>query len=112
MKKYKIGCAIVNEEGYSFVEIVRNDAILNFLADCISCVENLFFCTFVILKNGIVNVQLLWRLIFNFLLHFIHNAVLESVLFYHQNFVIIIFHLFLGKESVREKIFEIENNIE
>lgn len=33
MKKYKIGCAIVNEEGYLFVEIVRNDAILNFLAD-------------------------------------------------------------------------------
>lgn len=80
--------------------------------------ENLFFCTFVILKNGIVNVQLLWRLIFNFVLHFIHNAVLESVLFCHQNLEIITFNLYInflmfsGKESVREKVFEIENNIE
>lgn len=38
MKKYKIGCAIVNEEGYLFVEIVRNDAILNFLADDMNCI--------------------------------------------------------------------------
>lgn len=119
MKKYKIGCAIVNKEGYSFVEIVRNDAILNFLADDMNCISrlNLFFYTFVILKSSIVNVQHLWRLIFNFVLHFIHNAVLQSVLFYHQNFVIT-FHLyinclmFLGKESVRKKVFEIENNIE
>lgn len=64
-----------------------------------------------------MNVQYLRRLIFNFVLHFIHNAVLESVLFYHQNFVIT-FHLYInflmfsGKESVREKVFEIENNIE